>query len=105
MIKLIVPDAMQAHRRFWRHHEIECRPGWPAINKRRREPTRRDVFLTDETHAHEPARRVGFELQESANFVGREIITHLFLLNVEHPTPKVFASKHRTSNAEVESSK
>src|SRR6266478_1744126 len=58
VIKLVITDAVQAHRRIWGDHEIQCGARRPAINERCREPTGRDLLVTDEIHPHESTRGV-----------------------------------------------
>ena len=58
VIELVVADSMEAHRRIRRDHEIERGACRPAINERCREPTGRDLLVTDETHPHESTRGV-----------------------------------------------
>jgi hypothetical protein len=55
VIKLIVANAMQTHRRIRRDHEIQCGAGWPTINERWREPTGRNSLVADKRDAHESA--------------------------------------------------
>ena len=71
VIELVVADSMQAYRCIGRDHEIECGACRPAINKRCREPTGRDLLVTDETHPHESARGVRLKIQQSTYFLGR----------------------------------
>ena len=78
MIKLIVADAMQAHGRIRRDHEIQCGARWPAIKKWCWEPAGRNSLVADKRDAHESARGVRLQMQESANFFGSEIVGHCF---------------------------
>ena len=71
VIKLIVANAMKSHGRFRRHHEIECRARWPAIEKWRREAARRNSLIADKSDAHETARGVRLEFEQRTNFLGR----------------------------------
>jgi hypothetical protein len=76
VIELIVANAMESHRRIRRHHEIECRPSWPAIKKWCWEPAGRNSLVADKCDAHETARGVRLELEERANLLGTKIIRH-----------------------------
>jgi len=96
VIKLIVADAMQVHRRIRCDHEIECGAGWPTIKKWCREPAGRNSLVADKCHAHKAARAVRLQFEEPANFFGCQIVGHLFWLkiqrrtsNVQRPTPNV----------------
>jgi hypothetical protein len=68
MIKLIVANAMQAHRRFRRHHEIECGARWPAIKEWCRKAAGRNSLVADKCDANETACGMGLKLEQFANF-------------------------------------
>src|SRR5215471_8612915 len=84
MVKLIVADSMQLYGRIRRDHKIQCRPGWPAIYERSREPAGRNSLLTNKCHTHKSARGVRLQFQELSNFLGIEITLHLIFLRLEH---------------------
>ena len=88
MIKLIVANAMESHRRIRRHHEIECGARWPAIKKWCWEPAGRNSLVADKRDAHKTARGVRLELEQRANLFGTQIIGHSSL-NIERRTSNV----------------
>jgi hypothetical protein len=76
VIKLIVADAMESHRRLGRDHEIQCGARWPAIKKWRWEPAGRNSLVADKRDAHETARGVSLKFEQRANLFGTQIIGH-----------------------------
>ena len=70
MIKLVVADPMEPHRRIRRDHEIKRGAGWASACERRRQAARRDALVADKRHAHEAARGVWLKLEEIANLFG-----------------------------------
>jgi hypothetical protein len=70
VIKLIVANAMQVHRRIWGDHEIQCGARWPAIEKWCWEPAGRYSLVADKCDAHEAARGVRLEFEQRANRFG-----------------------------------
>jgi hypothetical protein len=88
VVKLIIPDAMNSHRRLGRDHEIQCGARWPAIKKWCWEPAGRNSLVADKCDAHETARGVGLELEQGANLFGTQIIGHSSL-NMERRTSNV----------------
>jgi hypothetical protein len=42
VVELVVTDSVKPHRCGRRHHEVERRPHWPGIGKRRRQSAGRD---------------------------------------------------------------
>jgi hypothetical protein len=68
VIKLIVADAMQAHRRIRRDHEVKRRTRWPAIKERCWKPAGRNSLVADKCDANETACGVGLKLEQFANF-------------------------------------
>src|SRR4051812_10862741 len=58
VIKLIVVNAMKAHRSIRRYHEIQGGARRPAIKKWCWEPARRNSLIADKRDAHESARGV-----------------------------------------------
>jgi hypothetical protein len=72
VIKLIVANTMEAHRRIWCDHEIECRARWPAIKKWRWQSAGRNSLVADKRDAHKAARGVRLELEQRANLFGTQ---------------------------------
>jgi hypothetical protein len=105
VIKLVITDAVQAHRRIRCDHEIECGACRPAINERCWEPAGRDLLVTDEAHPHESTRGVGLQFEELANLVCCQIFNHTFLLKIKRRTSNVqrrivrMNSEDRTADA------
>src|SRR4051812_14797503 len=97
MIKLVVANAMESHRRLWSDHEIECRAGGPPIKKWCWEPAGRNSLVADKCDAYETACGVGLELQQHANAFGRQIIGHSNL-NIERQTSNVQFRKDSRSS-------
>jgi len=85
VIKLIVANAMESHRRIRRHHEIQCGARWPAIKKWRWEPAGLNSLVADKRDTYEPASGVRLELEQRANLFGTQIIGHSSL-NMERRT-------------------
>jgi hypothetical protein len=91
VIKLIVSNAMESHRRIRRHHEIERGARWPAIKKWCWEPAGRNSLAADKCDAHETARGVRLEFEQRANLFDTQIIGHSRLnmerrpSNVQYP--------------------
>jgi hypothetical protein len=100
VIKLIVTNAMESHRRIRRDHEIQCGARWPAIKKWCWEPAGRNSLVADKRDAYEPASGVRFELEQGANLFGTQIIRHSSL-NMEPRTSNVQLRKD--SRAGIES--
>lgn len=76
MIKLIVVNPVQAHRRIRRDHEIESGTRWPAVKKWSRQPAWRNSLIADKRDAHETARGMRFEFEQCSHFICVQIIAH-----------------------------
>jgi hypothetical protein len=88
VIKLIVANAMESHRRIRRHHEIERGARWPAIKKWCWETAGRNSLVADKCDAHETARGVRLEIEQRANLFDTQIISHS-RLNMERRASNV----------------
>ena len=76
VIELLVLDAVQLHRRFRRHHEIERRAQRTPVLERRRQAARRDHQVALIGLAHEAAGRVRLELEQRPDLVGGHVVGH-----------------------------
>ena len=102
VIKLIVSDAMESHRRIGRNHEIESGARWPAIKKWCWEPAGRNSLVADKCDAHETARGVRLEFEQRSNLLGGKVVRHFVCVehrtsNIERPTSDR-AGGQQTSN-------
>jgi hypothetical protein len=82
VVKLIIANAMESHRRFRRHHEIQCGTHRATVKKWCRQSAGRNSLVADKCNAHESTRGMRLELQKSANLFRCEIIAHVFFLNM-----------------------
>jgi hypothetical protein len=82
VIKLIVANAMESHRRIRRDHEIQRGARWTAIKEGCWEPAGRNSLVADKCDAHETTRGMRLELEQRANLFSTQIIGHSSL-NIE----------------------
>jgi hypothetical protein len=105
VVKLIIPDAMNSHRRLGRDHEIQCGARWPAIKKWCWQLAGRNSLVAGKRDAHKPARGVGLELEQGANLFGTQIIGQ-WSLNMERQTSNVhYRMGSWTSNLTIQIAK
>ncbi len=57
VVKLVVSNAMQAHRCIRRNHEVKCRASWPSVRERWQQTAGRNLSLGDKGNSYEPAHR------------------------------------------------
>ena len=88
VIKLIVVNAMKAHRSIRRYHEIQGRACWPAIEKWGGQAAGRNSLVADKRNAHVTARGMRLQLEQRANLFGTQIIGHSSL-NIKRRTSNV----------------
>src|SRR5262245_45300098 len=76
MVELIIADAVEPHRRSWRHHEVERRPHRSPFGKRRRQTADRDRLRAQVGDPHGPAGGSSLSKMRISSAVSSSAIAH-----------------------------